>query len=647
MTKHGLEWKNFHLSVINTNNSIDSKYIDLIKCTSGTVLPGELVAIMGPSGSGKSTLLNALAGRIPPNSITQGSIKYNDIIRSGNSWFDIVGFVKQEASFLNELTVLETLKYCYRFSKKKTNNQMKKTFKDNKTKNSEVIITNISDNTFKPKQPLNEAQILDKIINELNLKRVRNNLMKSLSGGEKKRTAIGSILINDPSILLLDEPTSGLDALTSLNLLKILKKLALEYNKIIIMTIHQPSLEIFYMFSQLFLLSEGNVLFQGKVDSVENFFLDKGFVKRELITLPEHIMEICNYINSDQNPEFMYNENIFWENNTFKIDERKCVKQNEYCLNLKPSLRDVSYLIRRGILIFKKQKVVYCQFLILRILIILTLLISFVLFNFVTDTKDKIVSLDKKDTSMFNIFKPSIKNMALIRILCYSVLIGMQFKTSINHFSEDVDRLKFEIENQNYTASTLYIYLLISYIFNELIIGFFSIIFFKYLFSKIDKIVLLIFIATPFIIIPNGILIASLVRKREFCIVLTLLLTTIFSIPLTIIHKFVVKIIEKSTRNALIAYVPYFTWIFAIIPPIYFSALINHLIEINQDFYYNKINNSQLTGLKYLYNINLNVPLLLFFIPTSTIFVFLSGFFITCVKLRPAIRLKTEKCLIK
>ncbi len=61
--------------------------------------------------------------------------------------------------------------------------------------------------------------------------------MKTLSGGERKRTAIGVELITDPSLILLDEPTSGLDSFKAFQIVKLLKKLA-RHGKTVISTIH-------------------------------------------------------------------------------------------------------------------------------------------------------------------------------------------------------------------------------------------------------------------------------------------------------------------------------------------------------------------------------------------------------------------------
>ena len=67
---------------------------------------------------------------------------------------------------------------------------------------------------------------------------------KTISGGQRKRVAIGVELLSDPICMILDEPTSGLDSSISLKLLRLMKKIANE-GKIIITTIHQPSTLMF------------------------------------------------------------------------------------------------------------------------------------------------------------------------------------------------------------------------------------------------------------------------------------------------------------------------------------------------------------------------------------------------------------------
>ena len=61
---------------------------------------------------------------------------------------------------------------------------------------------------------------------------------KTISGGERKRAAIGVELITDPRVVLFDEPTSGLDSQTAVRIVKCLKDLAYKKGKTIVSTIH-------------------------------------------------------------------------------------------------------------------------------------------------------------------------------------------------------------------------------------------------------------------------------------------------------------------------------------------------------------------------------------------------------------------------
>ena len=85
--------------------------------------------------------------------------------------------------------------------------------------------------------------------------------------------------MSDPFVVFLDEPTSGLDSLTAYIIVSYLQKLAHQHNKTVIMTIHQPSSELFFLFDRLFLLAEG-VAEAGEVASRLALLKEK---ERELI----------------------------------------------------------------------------------------------------------------------------------------------------------------------------------------------------------------------------------------------------------------------------------------------------------------------------------------------------------------------------
>jgi len=106
------------------------------------------------------------------------------------------------------------------------------------------------------------------LMKELGLWDIRTTLVggpmqKFISGGERKRTAIGVEMITDPQVLLLDEPTSGLDSFKAFTIVKFLKKQA-DKGKTVLATIHQPSSEAFIMFDKLILMCDGHIVYQGE-----------------------------------------------------------------------------------------------------------------------------------------------------------------------------------------------------------------------------------------------------------------------------------------------------------------------------------------------------------------------------------------------
>lgn len=112
---------------------------------------------------------------------------------------------------------------------------------------------------------------------QLSLGQCKNTLIgnpgrvKGLSGGERKRLAFASEALTDPGMLLCDEPTSGLDSFMAHSVLQVLKRLALK-GKTIIVTIHQPSSELFGLFDKLLLVAEGRVAFLGTPTEAAHFF---------------------------------------------------------------------------------------------------------------------------------------------------------------------------------------------------------------------------------------------------------------------------------------------------------------------------------------------------------------------------------------
>ena len=158
---------------------------------------GKFYAIIGKSGAGKSTLLSLLAGLDKPQ---KGQIlfKGNDIEKDGysNHRKNNISLVFQNYNLIDYLTPLENVRLVNKNA-------------------SETILFELG---------LDKSQI-------------NRNVMK-LSGGEQQRVAIARALVSEAPIIIADEPTGNLDADTAGEIIEILKKLAKERNKCVIVVTH-------------------------------------------------------------------------------------------------------------------------------------------------------------------------------------------------------------------------------------------------------------------------------------------------------------------------------------------------------------------------------------------------------------------------
>ncbi|MCD7459035.1 ABC transporter G member 9 [Datura stramonium] len=253
----------------NSPKSDEEKII--LKGVSGIVSPGEMLAILGPSGSGKTTLLTGLGGRLV-NGHLDGVITFNNKPFS-NAMKRTTGFVTQDDVLYPHLTVFETLVFTALL-------RLPKTFTvEEKTAHAEAIITQLG---------------LTKCKNSI----VGGPLLRGISGGERKRVSIGQEMLVNPSLLFLDEPTSGLDSTTALRIVSTLTDLT-KGGRTAVMTIHQPSSRLFYMFDKVLLLCEGNPLYFGRGEDALRYFSGIGFSPLVAMNPSDFLLDLSNGILSD------------------------------------------------------------------------------------------------------------------------------------------------------------------------------------------------------------------------------------------------------------------------------------------------------------------------------------------------------------
>ena len=146
-----------------------------LKEVSLEIEPGEIFALLGPNGAGKTTLINIVCGIVTP---TSGSVRVggHDIIREYRATRAMIGLVPQELTTDTFETVIGTVTFSRGLFGRAAN-----------------------------------PAYIEHVLRQLSLWDRRNDRIRTLSGGMKRRVLIAKALAHEPEILVLDEPTAGVD----------------------------------------------------------------------------------------------------------------------------------------------------------------------------------------------------------------------------------------------------------------------------------------------------------------------------------------------------------------------------------------------------------------------------------------------------
>ncbi|MFM6984615.1 MAG: LPS export ABC transporter ATP-binding protein [Chitinophagaceae bacterium] len=217
---------------------------------------GEIVGLLGPNGAGKTTSFYMTVGLVHPD---EGNIFLDDVDITNLPMYKRaqkgVGYLPQEASVYRDLTVEDNIKAVLELTK----------------------LTKAQ-----------QAEKLESLLDEFSLHRVRKNLGKVLSGGERRRTEIARALATDPKFILLDEPFAGVDPIAVEDIQTIVYKLKSK-NIGILITDHNVQ-ETLSITDRAYLLFEGKLLKQGTAEElaedemVRKVYLGKNFVLRRALT---------------------------------------------------------------------------------------------------------------------------------------------------------------------------------------------------------------------------------------------------------------------------------------------------------------------------------------------------------------------------
>lgn len=168
--------------------------------------PASLTALVGPSGAGKTTMMRLLSGQLAPS---HGLVAYNGVdlglVRQG--YAELTGFVPQDDVVHLGLTVTEALTYQARLRLGTSVDSVQRTAR------------------------------VEELLVMLGLSDQREQLVSTLSGGQRKRVSIAVELLKEPQLLFLDEPTSGLDPGLDKRMMLLLRLLA-DQGRTVLLTTH-------------------------------------------------------------------------------------------------------------------------------------------------------------------------------------------------------------------------------------------------------------------------------------------------------------------------------------------------------------------------------------------------------------------------
>ncbi|XP_059595508.1 pleiotropic drug resistance protein 1 [Vitis vinifera] len=255
----------------------------ILNDVSGIIKPRRLTLLLGPPSSGKTTLLLALAGKLDPNLKVMGRVTYN-----GHGMNEFVpqrtaAYISQHDTHIGEMTVRETLAFSARCQGVGDRYDM---LAELSRREKAANIKPDPDLDVFMKAAATEGQ-KENVVTDYTLKilgldicadtMVGDEMIRGISGGQRKRVTTGEMLVGPSKALFMDEISTGLDSSTTYQIINSLKQTIHILNGTAVISLLQPAPETYNLFDDIILLSDSQIVYQGPREDVVEFFESMGF----------------------------------------------------------------------------------------------------------------------------------------------------------------------------------------------------------------------------------------------------------------------------------------------------------------------------------------------------------------------------------
>ncbi|KAL6621304.1 hypothetical protein ACP70R_033736 [Stipagrostis hirtigluma subsp. patula] len=249
----------------------------ILRDVSGIIKPRRMTLLLGPPGSGKTTLLKALAGKLDKDLKVSGKVTYN-----GHEMNEFVpertaAYISQHDLHIGEMTVRETLAFSARCQE-----MLIELARREKAEN---IKPDYDIDVYMKAAAMGGDEsgvVTEYILKILGLDicadtLVGNEMLRGVSGGQRKRVTTGEMLVGPARALFMDEISTGLDSSTTYQIVNSLRQTIHILDGTAVISLLQPAPETYNLFDDIILLSDGYIVYQGPREHVLEFFDLMGF----------------------------------------------------------------------------------------------------------------------------------------------------------------------------------------------------------------------------------------------------------------------------------------------------------------------------------------------------------------------------------